>query len=201
MLQLLVITAIACAGCPRPQEDAGGPCENDYQCKGSLFCFDQECSEPFTVGESCAKNDHCESGECAALKCISKEEAEAMRRAEEKRKERKLLEESRVEDTRIESETERAEQVAPPAGPGLPVRVVRTSQRNKAFAACRMDERLIGGGCKAEDAVFDSYPSGHGETDTVGARWNCRSNPYEEYSAVEAYALCQKLPPTKSAND
>ncbi len=89
-----------------------------------------------------------------------------------------------------------------PAGPPQPgaVRVVRTTSDGtpiQLFAACRADERLLGGGCKLLDRkytmVIDSYPSHHGQADTIGARWNC--GPAENTVPLEAYAMCQRLPP------
>jgi hypothetical protein len=77
-----------------------------------------------------------------------------------------------------------------PPGPGPRVRTAKVTAESSAFAACRADERLIGGGCQTDQPVINSYPSGQGAEDTVGARWNCTSG-----SKVTAYALCTKVAP------
>jgi hypothetical protein len=88
--------------------------------------------------------------------------------------------------------TPSAEVTAHPPGPGTRVRTVEVTAKVRAFAACRADERLIGGGCKAEYAVASSHPSGHSREDTVGARWNCTVTMGNH--DVTAYALCEKVP-------
>ncbi|MCL4228261.1 MAG: hypothetical protein KJZ91_27665 [Myxococcales bacterium] len=95
----------------------------------------------------------------------------------------------------------RAEAPAAPAGPDAAgaVRVVRVSNdavHPTVFAACRADERLVGGGCRlltpGLTMVLDSFPSHHGESDTLGARWNCGRVPPDRWE-LEAFALCQRV--------
>ena len=69
------------------------------------------------------------------------------------------------------------------------MRIATTTSSGDSFAACRADERLIGGGCGAESNLVSSYPSNYGPDDTVGARWKCRPG-----NQVTPYALCAKLP-------
>jgi hypothetical protein len=77
-----------------------------------------------------------------------------------------------------------------PAGAGPRVRIATTTSSGDSFAACRADERLIGGGCSADNKLVSSYPSNYGPDDTVGARWKCKGGN----EPITAYALCAKLP-------
>jgi integration host factor subunit beta len=74
----------------------------------------------------------------------------------------------------------------------LPFFKVGKDLRERVNAACKPDERLVGGGCRAEYPLPSSYPSGHSAEDTVGARWNCTVSMGNH--EVTAYALCSKLP-------
>jgi hypothetical protein len=133
-------------------------------------------------------------------------EAMAAAQARESAREAALLRASGVEPAPPVAET------APPlesAGPGA-IRVSQTQGRGPLFAACRADERLVGGGCWApsetykETAIRQSYPSHFGAVDTVGARWNCGGVATSDYAETDlvAYALCARLAadaPTSSA--
>ncbi len=84
-----------------------------------------------------------------------------------------------------------AETAVHPPGAGTRVRTATVKAIETAFAACRADERMVGGGCYSLEAIRGNYPSGHGPDDTVGARWNCIALGKVE---ITAYALCGKLP-------
>jgi hypothetical protein len=94
----------------------------------------------------------------------------------------------------VETSGARVETTVQPPGPGARVRTVTVTAEESAFAACKADERLVGGGCKpasTKQPPLASYPAGHGPEDTVGARWNCLTGAGEQ---ITAYALCAKLP-------
>lgn len=171
---------------------AGSPCEKGYQCdfRNHIDCVDGVCRGPGKAGEPCGR---CETGlTCHHSKCLTEPQiatakaaaAEAARkRAAEK--EAHMLEQSGV------ASTPAAEVTTPPPGPGTRIRTVKVTAKDSAFAACKLDERLVGGGCDAPHPAAGSFPSGTGADDTVGARWNCRVGPGHE---VTAYALCARLP-------
>ena len=148
---------------------------------------------PGTEGAWCDRPDQCIAPlQClpASRRCGPADHPEVIAAREaELAAERRFLEQSGVEAAAT------AERPTGPPAEGA-VRVVRVStegQRGTVFAACRGDERLVGGGCKlvSELVTFiDSYPSHQGDADTIGARWNCEGGGMIE---LEAYALCQRL--------
>jgi hypothetical protein len=165
-----------------------------HGCKDGLICYQGACSARKLEGETCdpAITDyrrHCEF----ALKCSPKgiceteKTREARTAAESVAHERELLRQSGVETKAV------AELPIAAAAVGLPVRVVQTKGERSAFAACKADERLTGGGCRLPQPwAHMSYPSHQSETDTVGARWNCEMGE-RATSEIEAFALCQAL--------
>lgn len=186
------------ASCEAPDVPAGGQCEQPWDCGADLICFEGTCRPRFGAGERCdptkvSYERHCEYGlECAPEGvCVTLAELETRRQAAEREREAELLRASGLAEERVEAEMGAAEITQPPPGPGLAVRVVHTSSRGTALAACREDERLVGGGCRSSANVRGSYPSHAGASDTVGARWNCEAGGPAE---VEAWALCQALP-------
>jgi hypothetical protein len=110
--------------------------------------------------------------------------------------ERRFLEQSGVAAAAEQAPAAADDPTRPPAAGA--VRIVHTATGRASswtFAACRPDERLVGGGCKLNDKVIltlDSYPSHGSANDTVGARWNCGSRG-PGILDLEAYALCQRL--------
>jgi hypothetical protein len=169
----------------------GAACRADDECAWRT-CVAGACRKPGSgvLGTACEANRHCIAGlVCGEGQCVTPDEVERAlavqrqreERAEERAKEARLLVESGI------TEAPQAEKPVHSPGPGARVRVVSTTAKASAFAACRADERLIGGGCSVAGA---SYPSAHGEEDTVGARWNCKP---QLSSGVTAYALCSKL--------
>jgi len=147
------------------------------RCGPALSQYEAHC----VAGLSCADDGLCRSPADLA----------AQQAARETRREQAMLAASGVDSS--EPDVPLAE--APlHAGPGLPVRVASArAKAHKALAACRPDERLIGGGCNASTPMLRSFPSHFGESDTVGARWNCEATSGGD-DVLEAYALCQALP-------
>ncbi|MBT8492476.1 MAG: hypothetical protein KJO07_05415 [Deltaproteobacteria bacterium] len=188
---LLTILAVLVCACFPHDLEVGEECkDDDWRCR-SKFCENGKCRVSARLGEPCQRDQHCEEGNrCRSDKCVTAATAIEIDRALAQAEERKLLEESSVEPEVAKAEVEKLEAQLPPTGAGLPVRVARTRRVRKVFAACRRNERLVGGGCKGAKALLESFPSHSGEDDTVGARWNCTS----ETGAIEAYALCQRLP-------
>lgn len=79
----------------------------------------------------------------------------------------------------------------PARHPGVAVRVVEIENAGFAIAACRADERMIGGGCEGA-GLEANRPAAFSGSDTVGARWECRSA--DRKAEVTAFALCTALP-------
>lgn len=192
---LLAVVAVACKG----KKDVGEACESIVDCP---HCVDGVCRAGVT-GDPCTKGFECDYEHgftCWESRCLTRADAELARAAQQQRaaeqqrkedieKEARLLKESGITELP-------AEQAAHPPGPGTRVRVVTTKAKASAFAACRADERLTGGGCKSDGVLAGSYPSGHGAEDSVGARWNCaNSTTYNSGAEITAYALCSPLAP------
>ena len=167
------------AGCSK--KERGQKCYNDDECKEGLTCTMLKCWTPEDVAEW-----HRQLAE----------EQEGAKRAEMRRNQN-MLKQSGVE---VAAQVERpaapadATAVGPGAGGPGAVRVAHTKSQGKlVFAACRPEERLVGGGCltSSDDTVlWGSYPSDFGAADTLGARWNCQGkSKYVDYE-LEAFALC-----------
>ncbi len=177
--------------------ELGAACEGDFQCETpDATCLGNVCKPKPHEGERCTSScvaSRCFEGTCMAEVAIAK--LEQQRKAKE---EQRLLAESGIKEAPAAVIEAPATTTGPrPPGAGAQVRVAKTVATQSGFAACRTDERLIGGGCEVEKpgfrrALASSYPSGHSEQDTVGARWNCEAEARFE---VTAYALCEKLPP------
>lgn len=207
LLALLLVPVAACKLKEPKNVELGGECYRDVQCKSgicvsgacrsgeagarcawdddckNLDCIQKACAEPGSVGDTCNEDADCRKGNVCTEKklCESAEKLAA--------KEAELLEQSGVE------ESPALEKAAHPPGPGRRVRVAAASAKDEAFAACRADERLVGGGCRVTPKFNDvsmfeaSYPSDFGPDDTVGARWRCKVPGRE----MTAYALCERL--------
>jgi len=186
----LVVLAVACN---MPHRAAGEDCDFDHEC-ASDYCFLWKCTAG-VAGDLCKGDHQCKGLTCYADRCMTKSEAETARQRDAADKETRLLAESGVAiDGGVAIETA----VAPP-GQGARVRTVQTTAARSAFAACRADERLVGGGCRADRFLTSSYPSGNSKVDTVGARWNCELHDDDDKNrdkeqSVTAYALCEKVP-------
>lgn len=181
----------------------------------ALAVLPSGCDDPRPARKSCNASSECGAGMvCSEYECVKAESnaetveeanARARRMAERERiveleKQVDLLRQSGVEPELAVEEGEAAA-AEPSAGaqagasPGA-VRVSTTKGASPIFAACRRDERLLGGGCRAETstiALGANYPSGHNEHDTVGARWNCEGRSSYTPMQLEAYALCLRL--------
>lgn len=171
-------------------ENVGATCEDvDGECYGDgVYCFRHRCRRPGGAGDACDGDGDCTSGlTCVDTKCFTDEQVRAREAqlAEDARKAAAAEEARMLGESGVKADPKVVERVTPPPGRGQRVRTVTVTGRGMAFAACRADERLVGGGCKPDSA---GYPSGFSADDTVGARWNCEG--YE----VTTYALCMKLP-------
>ncbi len=171
-----------CKGAVCAADSLGDRCNDGSDCKGAdVICRDRRCVRKSKSGESCANQDHCLAGStCIDGTCLD---------LEGQRKRAARIETELLAQSGIPRDRTAVERPAHPPGPGQRVRTARAKGKNRVFAACRDDERLIGGGC---DALVPSYPSDFSADDTVGARWNCNNTGgIGEHSA---YALCMKLP-------
>ncbi len=179
--------------------EIGGKCNATYECreggKTGVSCYRAECRAAAGTGGKCDAQEDCATGNtCIERVCldpagVKRHEAalaEAARKAQAE-KEARMLAESGVSNA-----APAAEVGAYPPGPGTRVRTAKVTAPDSAFAACKADERLIGGGCQSEQPVTGNYPSGQGTEDTVGARWNCTGAGVKD---VTAYALCAKVSP------
>jgi hypothetical protein len=180
--------------------EPGAKCDIDRECLEGrgLHCFLGTCRELGREGEACRDASHCKVPlGCGGRTCVHRDRVaaadaaaaardEAERRKQAAEKEARLLQESGVDGG------PKAERAVEPPGPGSRVRVATGTAIGTSFAACRSDERLIGGGCKGDVDLRASYPSAHGDQDTVGARWNCETARSKE---IIAYALCGSVRP------
>lgn len=178
-------------GCYRgkctPVSPIGGPCDEPAQlfCTGHDLCIDGVCRAHAKRGERCTKELLCEKDfGCLDGACVPQAELDA---ANKLAKEREMLAQSGAGPPSAEKVA-----AAPARGAGQPVRVVEVKEKGYALAACRADERLIGGEC--DGSAYSSRPANFGPTDTVGARWECKGAPDVE---VTAFALCASLPEAK----
>lgn len=177
----LCLVLLAGAGC---KGEPGDICiEGSDDCGQNLVCFEGRCRSPRYV--------QVETRRRAALA--------AQETAVDRRREERLLRQSGVDPHRLaEAAPDAALPAAGPSSPGT-VRIARTHGKGRIFAACRDDERLLGGGCDVAEqnwTISGSYPEvAPGATDTTGARWICV--PRSELSHVKAYALCQRLTPSR----
>jgi hypothetical protein len=175
----------------------GDPCVKNYQCdyRNQFDCIRGTCRQKSKREEACEAQTDCDYGlQCELKKCLDEAgikreqaKADAEQRVRDAEQERSMLEQAGAAPAAGSAAVEKA---AFPPGPGTRIRTATITGKQFAIAACKADERLESGGCKAEH-VLASYPSGQSELDTVGARWNCTVGKLEE---VTAYALCSKLP-------
>lgn len=176
---------------------AGAACRTARHCSDPLVCVAKACRARGHEGDACEAEDHClDPLTCYRWACVSPATAaagEARDLAEQRdRKAKENAEKTaRMLDRAGVGSAATAEAVVHPPAPGSRVRTVKIVEHGHAFAACKPGERLIGGGCDASAEVKASFPSGHSEEDTVGARWNCRTR---EKAEISAYALCTSLP-------
>lgn len=199
MFRLGVLSCLlVVAACKKPKAGVGESCTANYQC--DRYCVDGRCAGG-THGEPCKRDGHCNVGlQCWEARCLPEADAAAAEAARQQRAAKQQRKEAAEKEARLLKEsgiTEvPAEQAVHPPGPGPRVRIVTTKAKRSAFAACRADERLTGGGCESDGVVAGSYPSGHGAEDSVGARWNCKNSAMINTDAeITAYALCSPLAP------
>ncbi len=182
-------------------DNVGLGCDGDGYCRGEgVLCIRRQCARRGGTNAACDSVEDCLANHaCMDNTCLDAEgqrqrtarlaeenRKHAARLAEENRKyaaaeEARMLEQSGVKPVRT------AEKLVHPPGAGQRVRTATAQGNNRVFAACRVDERLVGGGCDRADVA--SFPSEFSASDTVGARWNCNGA-----NDVTAYALCAKLP-------
>ena len=142
-------------------------------------------------GEQCRETEQCRSElRCIDLQCRSAQDIQDMHNKRVAEEERRMLANSGVKPV---AEAPASEAGLVPAAPGLPIRVARVSGRDRVFASCRADERLVSGGCTWSQGAGPSFPSGYKDGDTVGARWNCHRPGDLGGLTIDAYALCQRL--------
>lgn len=200
ILRLALVFGAGCAVEPelKPQ---GGLCAVAFECAEALTCYRGYCEPRQEAGGWCdprkqGNDRHCAYGlECATDNiCRTSEDIKLRAVLAEHARESDMLHKSGVEAPPMLAERAApppAQAPAPPA-PGVAVRVVEITSEGSALAACRPEERLVGGGCFSKTQLEATYPSHHSPEDTVGARWNCSA----AFSNVEvtAYALCEAVP-------
>lgn len=170
----------------------GGDCATDYDCTDGSTCFEKKCRTPGKRGEACRYDGDCDhSLGCYRKRCMAHDERKAAdtQAAIEQRKVDAANAEKMVAQQTGSGVAEQPANAPPPTTAGGQIRTVTFSAKSYAVAACKPDERLVGGGCK-HDHVLSSYPGGGSSEDTVGGRWNCHASNGEP---VTAYALCTKL--------
>lgn len=194
-LLALVLGLCSMSSCAKERAPLGGACEWLHECQPGLICLDQVCAPARLAGESCNDPNFivCAAGlQCGDEGlCITAQEVEETRKLRDEAAKRAMLVQSGIDQEQIEAAERVAEEDPAQAG-GLPVRVSRTDAIGSGFAACRSDERLIGGSCESKGTLSSSVPSDFGATDTVGARWICAT--VDQRVPLVSYALCQQLP-------
>lgn len=182
----------------------GETCHSRRLCEAPGHCLEGRCVLPAGHGDACSNEPplrRCAEGlTCLDDRCSTAAEIAARREREKRELERRRLELVRERERRMfeKSGVDKparapAEKVAAPKKvrhPGAAVRVVEVSEDGYAFAACRSNERLIGGECSG--AAASSRPDNFTEADTVGARWVCKATA--TWREVTAIALCAALP-------
>jgi hypothetical protein len=181
-----------CVGGRCAHHNLGTTCLGDRDCTGSnAQCFHGTCRALGTVGQACDHKADCrEDLRCLDDRCVTVDDYHAhLAQLDEARRKRAAAEEARMlAASGVEPDATQVERPTPPPGPGQRVRTVSVRTKGTGFAACRADERLIGGSCKP---AATGYPTGFGVDDTVGARWTCEAG-FER--PVTVFALCMKLP-------
>lgn len=177
----------ACATGRCVDGSVGSKCEARSHCRGhDAICFRGSCRAFGKSDDACDSDDDCRDGlRCVEYTCLTPAGLRALGAKRDARNEARMLAESGVP-----IDPKQVEKAVPPPGPGQRVRTVKITAKRFAVAACKFEERLVGGGCNASE-VKSSYPSGQSDEDTVGARWNCT---VDAYVSVTAYALCMRLP-------
>lgn len=198
-LLVLLLGLGSLSSCAKEPAPLGGACQRLHECQQGLICLDQACAPARLEGERCDDTNFivCDAGlECGEEGlCITVLQVEERRKERDEAAKRAMLVQSGLDQEQIDAAARVAEQEEPAQAGGLPVRVSRTDATGSGFAACRDDERLIGGACESKGMLSSSVPSGFGATDTVGARWSCTTTAPE--IPLVSYALCQKLPMAK----
>ena len=184
---------VLAGSCKGPPAELGDDCDLHRDCERHLQCREGSCAErgkdgdPCGPGKLCARPLHCS----AKRLCRTWEAAAEEARLARADRERELLLKSGVKPARIDEEQASIEAPAAAQAGGSPVRVVVVESTGPGFAACRSDERLIGGTCKIDGASgFASQPAGYGKDDTVGARWTCDAPRKKKTTST---ALCQRV--------
>ncbi len=184
------------SSCAKQPAALGGECEWLHECQTGMICLDRACAPHRVAGESCDDKQliFCGVGLLCGDTgvCITAQEAEEKRKAQEEAAKRAMLVQSGLDHDEIEAAERPVAENEPAVGGGLAVRVSRTDSIGSGFAACRVDERLIGGSCESKGTLTTSVPRDFSATDTVGARWTCATNTKE--TPLVSYALCQQLP-------
>lgn len=141
------------------------------------------------AGESCGGDDGwCDQGlTCHEKRCITIDAWKAIEVEKLAIKEAQQIKQAGGKAPAAETQ--------PPATGPAPrgaVRVVELKDKGFAVAACRADERLIGGGCEGLELVADR-PDRYSQVDTAGSTWRCKSSRPE--NPVTAFALCARIAP------
>lgn len=192
---LAFAATLAAGSCKKTNVELGGECELHGDCHRDLQCVEERCAPRRKVGEPCdskrailcERTLSCTPGNvCQTLAWVAERA-----RQEGLERERKMLLESGIDPKRVDDQQGAAESPAPPTGSGAAVRVVVVESEGPGFAACRADERLIGGTCSVDKASgFRSAPEGFSASDTVGARWTCDAPKNRKTTST---ALCQRV--------
>lgn len=174
-----LLLCAAAIGCGEKQPARGGegePCSKERPCREGLAC------EWIT--------DRCRTPAYLAHQKQRYAERVRTRREALRRQELALLKQSGVEQPAVAGELAEA----PDPSAHVAGRVAHTTGKGNLFAACRPDERLVSGGCRAitsSTSIKGSYPA--------GSRWVCEFESKYFDPGTEAYAICQHSPAPRDA--
>jgi hypothetical protein len=195
------LVAIAWQGCEF-KADHGERCIRETDCAEGLVCAALFCRTPGDARQIEALQEQIlqQQQQSNALAQQFKEQQLLAQAAAEQVKEQRLLAQSGVEPAKgAERPPETSPEPSPPGTASIGrVRVSRTEGQPPIFAACRDDEQLVGGGCRALDlysTVSQSFPVHFDPLSTRGARWACDARSKHVKKQIEAYALCQAIGP------
>lgn len=174
-----------------------------------LLCFNNRCVRQGKRGEACSRdlNNYrscvaglfCTEGRCGtyddlqAAKKRRKAADEARKREADLLAKKRMLEEAGAKPPPVEKSEAQPDSEQRPQRrrtDGHAIRVVEIEHKGFALAACKGDERLVGGGCDGGSMV-SNRPTAFGPDDTIGARWRCQAA--KRSIPVKAFALCAKL--------